>query len=174
MNSEDAKKRRWGWLSLGLAFGIAFSVLPFDLFWWLAVIIALGIGIMVQSSRVLGVTVVAGATMICATLLPTKYEDRRIGPLPSVELSVADLVREGFAYEPRDPAWNQQRINLQSVTPKRREILLAIAGQTPLEGDYFHCGTASTCLFGGGGGRIRLHRKKSAETASATIVASSK
>lgn len=166
------KQRSLCWNAvIGVIVGALFSLTPFTLLVY-AVPGAFAIGIYYWLTRrrtsqfqgLLPTVAFALATMIGAMLLPTKFEDERVGPLTGKDISVSGLVAAGLAYEPREASWNRETIHLASITPTRREILQAINSQTALSADYYGCGTMATCWRGGAGGKIRLRSKQPMQT----------
>lgn len=105
-------------------------------------------------------TVVA-VIVTTAALLPVKYEDGRVGPLPRVDMSFKELADGGVIYPISDDEQLPVRVVLPSLEPTRREVMQAIIQQTGLNASIFHCGNGATVLFGGGGGRIRVSGKRS-------------
>lgn len=177
MNSQDAKPRSpFSWIGLvfGLTLGGLLSVTPGALLWWLAVVVGTIIGLANRSRLVATMGLASAAVMVIATALPTKYEDRRVGPLKSPNLTVGELVEAGLAYEPREPAWALEAIRLDSLTPRRRDLIQAINHQTSLRARYFACGTGDTCWAGAKGGRMILSSKNPIPVASNSTASADK
>lgn len=177
MNSEGAKARRsFSWIGLifGLGIGSLLSVTPGALLWWLSVLLLTIFGLAMRSRLLSTMALTAAGVMAIATALPTKYEDKQIGPLKSPKLTVAELVEAGLAYEPREPAWASESIQLDSLTPRRRDLIQAINDQTSLRARYFGCGNGDTCWAGAKGGRLILSSKSPVPVASNSTVPADK
>ncbi len=99
---------------------------------------------------------VVASVIIVATLLPTKHEDGKVGPLSRTDVSLGELAAIGVIYPLADEQRNEIHVLLPSTTPTRREIMHAITQQTGLQASIFHCGNGATVLFGSGGGRITI------------------
>lgn len=101
---------------------------------------------------------VVAALIFMASLLPTKHEDGRVGPLPRPQNSLGELVAAGVIYPLFDDRHDDLRVTLPSTTPTRREVMRAITQQTGFRASISRCGSGATVLFGSGGGRIKLSK----------------
>ena len=95
--------------------------------------------------------------VVFAVNAPLKSEDKRVGPLPSTQVTLGELVETGVIYELYDLHHKTLGVRLGSLRPTRREVIKAIAEQTGFRTSIFHCGNGATLLFGSGVGRIRVH-----------------
>ncbi|CAN5320505.1 hypothetical protein BH09VER1_BH09VER1_37240 [soil metagenome] len=95
-----------------------------------------------------------------AILAPTKYADRRVGPLVSPSPTLAEL-RAAQIISLKDDKFGEARISLSSTNPTRRDVMRAIEKQTCLGTWYMSCGNGATFLFGGGGGPISVRQRPS-------------
>lgn len=103
---------------------------------------------------------VVAALISTASLLPTKHEDGRVGPLPRPESSFGELVAAGVIYPLFDDQHDDMRFTLPSTTPTRREVMHAITQQTGFRTSVGRCGSGATVLFGSGGGRIKISKSQ--------------
>jgi hypothetical protein len=94
------------------------------------------------------------AAVVLATKAPLKSEDKRVAPLPRVEMTLGELAEAGVIYDLFDTKHKSRNVRLRSLTPTRREVMEAIGEQTGFRASIFHCGNGATILFGSGGGRI--------------------
>jgi hypothetical protein len=108
------------------------------------------------------------AAVVLAAKAPLKSEDKRVAPLPRVEITLGELVEAGVIYDLFDPNHKTRNVRLRSLTPTRREVMEAIGEQTGFRASIFHCGNGATILFGSGGGRIRVADRSTNEPPTTT------
>ena len=94
--------------------------------------------------------------VVLAAIAPLKFEDKKVGPLQSTDMTLSELVAAGVIYPLRYQEHEKVRVSLPSPSPSRREVIAAITQQTAFKADVYHCGNVANILFGGGGGRIRV------------------
>jgi len=91
-----------------------------------------------------------------AAMVPTKSDDKRVGPLQAMTVTLGQLVSAGIIYPLRYPSNESVQISLPSITPSRREVMTAISQQTHFKAWTFRCGNGATILFGSSVGQIRV------------------
>jgi hypothetical protein len=99
---------------------------------------------------------IIAAIAVLAAIAPLKAEDQRVGPLPGVNVTLAQLAKARVIYDLFSAEHGDLRVQLPSASPTRREVMAVIKEQTGFESRIFHCGNGSTILFGGGVGRISV------------------
>ena len=147
-----------------IAWGAFFIFVRVD---WLFVGAVLWVPILVwrERRRRLRYGFLPGAIWRCATVVlivtagvmaPLKHEDRRVGPLSSASVTLAELAAAEIIYPLGDSQAEATRISLPSLSPTRQEVIDAIGRQTSCRARVFHCVYGSTIAFGGGVGPIHV------------------
>lgn len=91
-----------------------------------------------------------------AAVVPTKSDDKKVGPFPATTATLGQLASAGIIYPLRNPSNEPVQISLPSIAPSRREVMSAILQQAQLKAWTFRCGNGATILFGSSVGRIRV------------------
>ena len=159
---NSPRSQNFIWQAFGaLAWGTFFILMPLE---FLLIGIIIWIPLLIYRERIRenqfgffpGFLIRAGvvaAVIIAAALVPTKPEDRRVGPLSKTKVSLADLAAADIVLL-IDVRYESVQLLLPSTTPTLREITQAILQQTKVNARCTYCGNGSNILLGGFGGCI--------------------